>query len=484
MLYKNKLPKIPLILNALTTSIALAIYAYLGFFARFMGDDYCHHDLVKNKPFFAAVQHHYTTFSNRYMILAVPYLTEKFGPRGQSFLPITMILLWLIALYWLLRELHLILALKANKLIIYLLTSLLTFFTILQAPARYQSIYWEASSINRLVSLVLTLFLFASLLALLRRNSHFQEQTLPPVGGARWELFLWSFLYFIITFLIGGFDEMNDTFIFAISFLAFASILFWMKKGAKRTASLWLTGSIFLASLISMLLMVIAPHNSARITETPTFFVFLERIFTYPKNFIIDSTLTPFPLPTLLSILISFLIFFLFYNRVQKSKKNLWIALLTAPLIFYALLIVNFAPSAYAQAYPADRALLGARFLMTSTLFLESAFLAQLLPQIRSTYLKYFLLLILAVFSLYPLRAAQKTFNTIDFYRQRATAWDLRDDKIQRAVASGEMDIHIQEFDSIHIVKELDSDPNHWINRCAARYYGVDSISADLNYDE
>ena len=117
-------------------------------------------------------------------------------------------------------------------------------------------------------------------------------------------------------------------------------------------------------------------------------------------------------------------------------------------------------------------------------LFLESALLAHLLPQIKSTYLKYFLLLTLAIFSLYPLRAAQKTFNTIDFYRQRATAWDLRDDKIRSAVASGEMNIHIQEFDSIHIVKELDSDPNHWINRCAARYYGVDSISADANYDE
>ncbi len=472
MLYKDKLPQIPIMLNALTTSIALAVYAYLGFFARFMGDDYCHHDLVSNKPFFAAVQHHYTTFSNRYMILAVPYLTEKFGPRGQSFLPAIMIVLWLIALFWLLKELHLALALKTNKLIIYLLTSLLTFFTILQAPARYQSIYWEASSINRLVSLVLTLFLFASLLTLIRKDN------------AEKRAFQWSLLYFITTFLIGGFDEMNDTFIFAISFLAFAGVFFWMKKGTKRTASLWLTGSIFLASLASMLLMVIAPHNSARITQPPTFLVFLERIFTYPKNFIIDSTLTPFPLPTLLSFFVPFLIFLLFYNRVQKSKKLLWLTLLIAPLIFYALLIVNFAPSAYAQAYPADRALLGARFLMTAMLFLESALLAYLLPQIKSAYLKYFLLLTLAIFSLYPLRAAQKTFNTIDFYRQRATAWDLRDDKIRSAVTSGEMNIHIQEFDSIHIIKELDSDPNHWINRCAARYYGVDSISADANYDE
>ncbi len=484
MLHKNKLAQIPLILNALTTSITLAVYAYLGLFARFMGDDYCHHALVKNKPFFAAVQHHYTTFSNRYMILTVPYLTEKFGTRGQSFLPITMILLWLIALYWLLKELHLTLALQENKLVIYLLTSLLTFFTILQAPARYQSIYWEASSINRLVSLVLTLFLFASLLTLLRKSKTF----LPPEGGARWGIFLWSLLYFIITFLIGGFDEMNDTFIFAISFLFFAGAFFWMKKGAKRTASLWLTSSIFLSSLASMLLMVIAPHNSARITHPPTFFVFVGRILTYPKYFYTDATLTPFPLPTFLSVLVSFLVFSLFYTRkektIKKHKKLLWILFFLAPLLLYTLLIVNFAPSAYAQSYPAARALLGARFFMTLLLFVEGALLSFLLRPIKSEYFRGFLLLILGIFSLYPLRAAWQTFNTIDFYRQRATAWDLRDDKIRSAIASGEMDIHIQEFDSIHIIKELDSDSNHWINRCAARYYGVDSISADANYDE
>ena len=465
-------------LNTLAASIALAVYAYFGLFSRYLADDYCHSELVKNNAFFDAVQHHYITFSNRYMILAVPYLTDKFGPRGQSFLPAIMILLWVIALFWLLRELRVALKQTWNNLTLFLLASLITFFTILQAPDRYQSIYWEASSINRLVPLVLAIFLFASLLTLLRK------------GDAEKKTLQWSLFYFVITFLIGGFDEMNDSLIFAISFLSLVGIFLWMKKSQKRTAALWLLGSTFLASLVSMLLMVVAPHNAARITNPPTLLVFIGRILTYPKNFILDSTLTIFPLPTLLSFLVSFLIFSLLYTKTEKvTQKQQWTVFFLAPIILYALLIVNFSPSAYAQAYPANRALLGARFLMTSMFFVEGALLAILLSQIKpvffqSTFIRFLFIAIFALFSLYPLRAAWQTLNTVDFYRQRAIAWDLRDDKIRTAKDKGEVDIHVQQFDSIHVIKELDSNPNHWVNRCAARYYGVDSISADLNYDE
>ncbi|MCF6277505.1 MAG: DUF6056 family protein, partial [Anaerolineales bacterium] len=247
-LQEKKLFDLTLTINALATSTALLIYAYFGFFSRYMADDYCHSELVKNKPFFDAVRHHYLTFSNRYMILVVPYLTEQFGSRGQSFLPAIMIVLWVIALFWLLKELYIVLALKSKQFSPFFLASLLTFFTILQAPNRYQSIYWEASSINRLVPLVLDIFLLASLLTLIRKNT------------AKKHTFRWSILYFLLTFLIGGFDEMNDALIFAIAFLALVGMFIWRKQSPKQAPALWLTGSIFVASLASMLLMIIAPH--------------------------------------------------------------------------------------------------------------------------------------------------------------------------------------------------------------------------------
>jgi hypothetical protein len=36
----------------------------------------------------------------------------------------------------------------------------------------------------------------------------------------------------------------------------------------------------------------------------------------------------------------------------------------------------------------------------------------------------------------------------------------------------------IIQFDGLEGVKELDVNANHWVNRCAAKYYKVDSIRA------
>jgi hypothetical protein len=49
------------------------------------------------------------------------------------------------------------------------------------------------------------------------------------------------------------------------------------------------------------------------------------------------------------------------------------------------------------------------------------------------------------------------------------------------------MDIAVPPMDGMAGIKEFDIDPNHWVNRGAADYYGVDAISVhstSLDYDE
>ena len=474
---KEKLLQIVLSINALSLSVALIAYAYLGLFSRYIADDYCHSGTLGEYGFWAAIQHHYLTFSNRYMILVVPYLTDLFGVRGQSYLPGIMIVLWVVALTWLLSEIRKGLSIVWSDLLNFLLAGSIAFFTILQAPNRYQSIYWEASSINRFVPLVLTTFLFASVFFVVRKHSEGRN------------LFMWNMLYFVITFLIGGFDEMNDVLIFAVAFLSFVGVFVWQAKDQKRLVSLWIIGSMLLSSLLSVGVMSLSPGISWRVKQEPTFFVFLQRIFTYPLDFMSD-VLRRQPIPSALILFSSFLIFFLIYVDDKKdltalTKRKVAGIIFLAPIILYSLLLVNFAPSAYAQAYPADRALLGAQALMTSLLLLEGGLLGFSLSQVQSkvfhaltaSYLAFFLLVL---FSFYPLRAAWQTVNTFDFYRQRAAAWDLRDAQIRADVDAGLTEIIVPEFDSLHGIKEIDSEANHWVNRCAARYYGVDTITAIL----
>ena len=463
-------------INIVSLATALALYAYLGIFSRYLADDYCHSGLLKTYGFWQALPIHYLTFSNRYMILVVPYITDLFGVRGQSYLPGVMIILWLGALYWLLNEIRHLLPITWTKQITFFLAGFLAFFVILQAPNRYQSIYWQASSINRFVPLVLTTYLFAFLLFTQRKNN-LQKRTV-----------LLSLLFFLLTFLIGGFDEMNDVLIFALAFLAFLGIFTGTNRERKEKNLLTLTGIIAFASLVSVGLMSLSPGIKWRVSHTPTLWVFIQRILTYPSDFIVDSLRT-LPLPSLLTLLIPLIIFFLVTKKEYINRKQIFITAIAAPFILYILLIINFSPSAYAQAYPADRALLGARFLLTALLALEGAILGIHLSQlesnlIQSNYINYIALIALALFSLYPFRIAIKTLNTVNFYRQRANAWDLRDAQIRAARDEGEMNISVPEFDSLHGIKELDSNPNHWVNRCASRYYGVDTITADLNYDK
>ena len=469
---KNLIQKHILPLQGIALSVPLAVYAYMGLFSRYIADDYCHSALVQNNTLSAAIQQHYLAFSNRYMILIVPFITDLFGVRGQSYLPGTMIVLWVLALYWLFSEVSLATKFNWSKIFRFVLAAMLAFFTILQAPNHYQSIYWEASSINRFVPLVLTTFLLTSTFYVIRKY------------GAQGKNLGWAALYFVLTFLIGGFDEMNDVLIFAIAFLALIGTFIWAPKGQKRTFQFWLFGSIFAASLVSMAVMSQSPGIAWRVGEAPRFMVFLGRIFTYPIDFIVDTFRT-MPVPTAVLSAGTFAIFALINEKMAFSKRTLALLIIAAPVLLYGILLVNFAPSAYAQAYPAERALLGAQAVMTLALMAVSAFAAQFVSNtFKNQRAEFLLVSFLIVFSLYPLRAAWQTFNGLDHYRERATAWDERDAYIRAEAARGVQDIIVTEFDSLHGIKELDEKPNHWVNRCAAEYYGVETITAVLPENE
>ena len=62
--------------------------------------------------------------------------------------------------------------------------------------------------------------------------------------------------------------------------------------------------------------------------------------------------------------------------------------------------------------------------------------------------------------------------------RERAEYWDKRDVIIRDLKADGETDLTVIQFDGVYGTKELDTFETHWVNRCAAKYYGVNSIRA------
>jgi hypothetical protein len=148
------------------------------------------------------------------------------------------------------------------------------------------------------------------------------------------------------------------------------------------------------------------------------------------------------------------------------------------------LIAASFAPSAYGQSYPVERARFLGRLLMTATLMLEGALLGVLASQsgrwtasLRWAAPAAALALLLT--AVYPLRAAWISWRTdVPEYREWTAAWDERNSLIRARQAEGATDLVVAQLPGFYRVKELDTDPGHWVNRCAADYYGLASISA------
>jgi len=122
-----------------------------------------------------------------------------------------------------------------------------------------------------------------------------------------------------------------------------------------------------------------------------------------------------------------------------------------------------------------------ARLIMTVWLLLEGSVFGLLLPKVDLKLNKDSgPALLAAAFTalafVYPFRAALNAYQDLPAYRERAELWDLRDAYFIRHASAGELDIVAPGFSGVDGVKELDDRERHWVNKCAAAYYGVNTI--------
>lgn len=179
--------------------------------------------------------------------------------------------------------------------------------------------------------------------------------------------------------------------------------------------------------------------------------------------------------------------FLLFYGLDNSSlpssqEKRLRWLLFLIPLGTLIAITVNFAPSAYAQSYPSARVRFPSVFLLTLMLIAAGSLLGYLLGQRKplpaSMLFHRLALAILLLACLYPVRAAVRIYDHVPEYRARAAAWDARDAYIRQAVAQGATDLEVVQLDTIGGVQEYKGNPAFWVNRCAAVFYGLNSLRA------
>ncbi len=465
-----------LLVGVISTLIPLSLYSYLGIFSRYGSDDYCLSAFYLQKNLFNAMIERYMTATSRYTNIIFIGLADKLlGWYNVAILPALMLALFVWGLYLLLREIVEMLSLGWGRLMILFLSLFIVYFSVAQAPNLYETLYWRAGMTSHLAPLVFLPFFGAFLLRQVRRV---QEDNHAPS--------LWiQIACLIIPLVIGGLSEPPTALLITILFLAILAAWWWSAVGDRRSVLTLLVCSLF-GALAALVIMALAPANAIRTeTATPGLVELVSRLVYYPSYFILD-TLRAFPIPTLVSIVLPVLLFYVKYNSSshnlsREARNRLGILMIAVLLLTYLFIAAGFAPSAYGQSYPVPRARFIGRVLMTMALITEGILLGVLASQIRINLrpaaLQGFATVALVMLMIYPLRTTGRTFAEIPAYRERAAAWDAREAEIKALKAKGETDLVVR-FLSEERMQDLGDHLGFRLNRCAAALYGVDSIVA------
>ena len=458
----------------------LAANSYLATFSRYMADDFCETINTRSSSTVASVIQHYqegkARAASRYSnLLFVGTVEAVLGEKSIGAAPAFMLVLWGVGLIFLTRQIRIMAGLEWHFSMDVLFGALLAFLSVLIAPNRFQSFFWRSAVSVHFAPLVFLNFLVAVLLFEIRSTRK----------GAR--LVLSGLALFFSSFIVGGFSEPPVAIMIVGVGLAFAYIWFFEKDRVRRTTLLFLTGSVFAGATLALVAMVFSPALADLDRELPSFIVLIQRTGQYTYHFLAD-TVRVLPLPILVNIVCPALISFMMYRGDQNAgilsdaRKNLKVAV-ALPILLVILIAAGFSTSAYGQSYPAERARFFAHVLMTITLVMEGIlaglwFARAKWTLMNSVYIEYAAMLTLLIMAFYPIRSTLLVLRSVPEYSARAQVWDRRDAHIYELRVRGQTDLTVPQFDGIYDVKELDSLPTHWVNRCAAAYYGVNSIRA------
>jgi hypothetical protein len=469
---------------ALAMFAAIGVYAYLGTFSRHLSDDYCEAVATKRSNPISAVIDRYTDgqwrAANRYSNLMFVGFGELLGENNLPITTAAMVILLPIGLSWSVYEFRRFFKVEWTLQTDCFLGATLGFFILLQAPNLFQTIYWRSSMMTHFAPIVFGSFLFAFWM---RQAAHAREQKISPI------IYM---LIFFFTYIIAGFSEPPVATMVTALALIIGAVWLWVPVPVRKGLLPLLTAA-FLGAFLGLLTMVFSPANRNIAQSSPGMINVLKDSFEFSFIFVVYA-FKMFPLPGLLSALIPALLACL-YKQGSPSvlssaqKRFLWIIAAVAPIVLWILIAAGFSPSVYGQGYPVERMRFLACALMTATFMLEGGILGLLLGNIRPRFNQVLSWVIVILFALtgilYPLRAGLRVYRSlVPEYQTRAEMWDLRDDYIQRHAGAGEMDIVVPGYSAAYKIKELDDNPIHWVNSCAADYYDVHSIRAVTIPDE
>ena len=469
-----------MMLGDLAVAYALLLYAYGGFFSRYMADDYCQSaGLAASRNVFSAVMAAYHSWLNSYSILFVVKLIDLGGGLAFKLIAAVTLAIWLACLAWLFVEIGKILQLPTDMRMCFWVAELTIFLSLYQAPALYQILYWRTG----LIPYTLPLVFFVGNTAVLL---HYARQPFKKSAAV-----LTGILFIGAIFFTGGLGETTGALQVGLLLLAVIIALFFRLHQYRR--DIWMIVLIaLLIAVLSMTIIALSPGTETRLntimTRQPLYnpIELSVQVLSYAYFFFREALRTA-PLPNLVSIFIPAGILYVQNVQFPNSGQDFPFrrsALLVLVILLCVFIAVgfSFAPSAFVRTFPAARARFAAHFVLTLGLIMVGSvmglYAAGMKSQRRTGIARVAVVFILGCMIFYPLNASSKIYSSQLEFRFYARAWDLRNELIRRSASDGVKNLTVAQLDTVGGVGEYKGDARHWINKCAAQFYGLDSIVA------
>lgn len=469
-----------LLFGALSAGVPLAVYAYLGSFSRYLADDYCASTyLFTSQNIFEATWRAYLLWANSYSRLMFSQLIELGGVNGIRVMVGVEISIWVFLLAWMFFGLGKLLRIQIPKAGYVWLACMAIALSLYQTSALYQILYWRTG----LIPYSLPLLWFVGIAAYLLR---YVEKPYEK-SRARWA----GIIFVVLVFFAGGLSETTSG--LQVGAMVAAVVLVWWTKPLhqRRDVLAFLVAGLITA-VIAISITAASPGTSNRlnrIMNNPPIYnpvALSGDVILYTSQFLLDVARS-YPLLVFVAVAVSFGIMFLTLSVSQQDPSSiptsyLRTALLVIPVVIFIVIGFSYAPSAFVRTFPAARARFASHFVFMLGLMIEGGVLGMLAANARSVaslnWIRIAVAFLLVALIIHPIRATPRVYTLRYEYQTFATRWDARDALIRQAVANGETDLVVVQLDAPGGIGEYKGNPKDWINRCVARFYGLNSIIA------
>lgn len=448
----------------LFSSVTLFLHGYLGYFVRYIADDFCSAYRARHLGVLRAAWFWYLTWTGRYSASVLDGVIGWLGPGAISFIVLLTIIIWLLVLTALFMFFF---SRLKNRFLVSLALATTTLFALfLLAPDIRGALYWGQGMRSVIPPLIM-----GTIQVILVNRIRAKEWT-------KLQRILWGILGFFWALVAGGFSETYAA--FQVAALLFSLLVALIREKNKFSITAVFLASGLLGAIGALLIVVLAPGNSERQAFFPPSPDLLNLLIISLKSFLVYGANLAYSPEKVLAIFGLFSLAAIIGSQLQlETDARLLIITLSLTVGFT---FICFLPAAYGLSdAPPNRTLILPTYFFLIGLLASGIVSGNLLRKKQS----------FAVSTLLPSLVIvtiiiSASINSINLYQSRsefieyARLWDETDAMILKSKQDGIRQVIVPVIQNWASINTPNDNPKFWVNVCMSDYYDVQIIATNI----